>query len=96
MTVLADIRARNLLYEGGYWAIVADLRDGDHVDHGTYVQLLDRLHVGKFLDDIGYRRRLGRRGPVRDNADLVQQVAEPGTEYRVDTPLKKGQPDLFE
>ena len=96
VTALVEIRAQEVLYDSTYWTMVTDLRNAGHLDRRTYDTLLDRLHARKLLDDVGYRRRRLRGGPVRDHEDLVQRVAESRAEYRTDPPRKKGQTDLFE
>ena len=96
LTVLAEVRARDILYEGAYWTMVSDPRNGGHLDEKAYGRLLDRLHYRKLLDDVAYRLRGGHRDPVRDDGELLRRVAESRAEYQNDTPRKKGHPKLFE
>ena len=94
MTVLLEVRARNLLDETAWWTTVDDLRTGGHLAADRYGQLLDGLHARGLLDDLGYRRR-GHYPPAPSHEPLPR-VAEPDADYHKGAPPKDGQTDLFE
>ena len=95
VTVLLEIRARNLLDETAWWTTVDDLRTGGHLAAARYSQLLDSLHARGLLDDLGYRRRRGHYPPA-PNHEPLPRVAEPDADYHRGAPPKDGQTDLFE
>ena len=86
VTVLAEIRARDILYESAFWSLVEDLRGAGHLDDDGHGRLLDQLHARELLDEVGYRRRGGRAMPATDVGTSAQRVAETGP---------GGQPELF-
>ena len=89
-----EIRRREILYEGAYWTMVADLRNGGHLDDGGHGQLLDRLHALGLLDDVSYR---GGRNIPGSAAELpAQRVAEPRGRYQSELFRKDEQGKLFE
>ncbi|MDE2907093.1 MAG: hypothetical protein OXQ28_13545, partial [Acidobacteriota bacterium] len=86
VTVLAEIRARDMLYESAWWALVGDLRRAGHLHDDGYTRLLDQLHARELLDTDAYRRRGGRAMLATDVGMPAQRVAETGP---------GGQPELF-
>ena len=95
MTVLLEIRLRNVMDEEKYWPMVTLLYENNHLDEEGYVHLLDSLYSRNFLDDIGYRSRCGRNPPVLEDDSLLR-VAEPGVDYQTGSLPKSRQKDLFE
>ena len=95
VTVLLELRARNVPDEDTYWKTVADLRAAGALGGDAYGQLLDRLYARKLVDDIGYRCRCGRTPPALDDKPLLR-VAEPRAGYDAKRPPKGRQTDLFE
>ena len=95
VTVLLEVRARNLLAETAWWATVDDLRTGCHLAADRYGQLLDSLHARGLLDDLGYRRRRGHY-PHAPSRESLLRVAEPEADYHRNAPPKDDQTDLFE
>ena len=57
VTVLVEIRRREILYEGAFWTVVADLRNGGHLDDSAHGQLPDRLYALELLENGNYRRQ---------------------------------------
>ena len=96
MTTLLEVRAQNFLEENAYWTTVAALRDSRHLDEKNYAQLLDKLYNRNLIDDVGYRRRTGRKSPALPDEPLPR-VAESEAEYEANSPPRKAsQSDLFE
>ena len=94
VAILFEIHARKVLYEAAYWDMVADLRDGGHLDQSSYDRLLDRLYARKLLDQLEYSRRGGRNAPTAEDEPLPQ-VAEREEAYDTTHTPKDGQKDLF-
>ena len=93
--VLAESVKRFGADEDSYWTTVTALRERGELDGNTYGQLLDKLHARGLLDDIGYRRRRGRKPPAPATEPLLR-VAEPRTDYQAAKPPQDGQTDLFD
>ena len=70
--------------------MVADLRDGGHLDQSSYDRLLDRLYARKLLDQLEYSRRGGRNAPTAEDEPLPQ-VAEREEAYDTTHTPKDGQ-----
>ena len=95
LTLLLEIRARNVLDEAAWWTTVDHLHTGGHLAADHYGALLDELHARGLLDDLGYRRRRGRSPPAPSHEPL-SRVAEPDANYHTGAPPKDDQTDLFE
>ena len=85
VTVLAEIRERDMLYESAWWALVDELRGTGHLDDYGHGRLLNRLHARELLDDADYRRRTGQDAPAGAGMP-AERAAETGP---------GGQPELF-
>ena len=81
VTVLFQVRMRNVLDETTYWTMVANLRNSGRMAQGSYDQLLDRFHAHELLNDLHYSRRSGRDAPASKDEPLPQ-VAERGSDRR--------------
>ena len=86
VTVLTEIRARDLLYESAWWSLVDELRGAGHLDDDSFGRLLDRLHARELLSNADYRRRSGQALPATGTDLPAQRVADTGP---------AGQPELF-
>ena len=95
VTILAEIRARDVLYESAYWSMVSDLRSVGQLDDGNFGRLLDQLHARELLDEAEYRRR-GISGLVPGAGIPALRVAETGLDRQDELFPKRRQRDLFE
>ena len=95
VAALLEIRRREILHEGAYWTMVADLRNGGHLDDSGHKKLLDRLHAHGLIDGEGYRQHgPGTAAPVAGFS--AQRVAEPRGVYQTELFRKGRRGKLFE
>ena len=96
VTVLTEIRAREIANEDAYWTTVTELRNSGHLSDSAHRKLLARLGDLKLVGDTRDGRQGDHNEPDPAAGVPSQGVAEAGAGYQAALFQKKRQQALFE